>query len=153
MFGLIGRLFGSDNSINKSIDLVATGLDKIFYTKEEKAEDERQARAEGAKQFLKWMEATSGQNLTRRFIALTILFSWIAWYTSGVVLRITAIWVKDPVVHAKMAEASQIAIDMGMNFNTEISLIIGFYFAAPYMDKMISPVMKNLSRRADKNDK
>jgi len=36
--GLLGKIFGSDDAISKAADGIYNGVDKAFYTDEEKAE-------------------------------------------------------------------------------------------------------------------
>ena len=43
MGGLLGKLFGSDKVIGKAVDGVYNGVDKLFYTDEEKADNWRLA--------------------------------------------------------------------------------------------------------------
>ena len=47
MFSFIGKMFGSSKAGEKIIDGVTTGIDKLWYTDEEKAGDAAQAKREG----------------------------------------------------------------------------------------------------------
>ena len=75
MIGLIGetigKIFGTDKAAAALIDNVSTGLDKLVYTGEEKAADHAASVTEARKMVIKWLAATSGQNLARRVLALT----------------------------------------------------------------------------------
>ena len=63
-----GRLFGSDDIVEKTADGIYNGIDKIFFTDEEKAD----ASKLGFQLWIKAQEATQGQNIARRFIALLV---------------------------------------------------------------------------------
>ena len=70
---MLGWLFGGSKAADKTVDSLSNGIDKMFYTDEEKAD----GRQKGFDSFIKWQEATQPQNLARRLIALivTALFS------------------------------------------------------------------------------
>ena len=101
---LLGAIFGSA----KNTELVAAGLDKTFFTKEEKAD-----------YFLKYLAATQPQNLARRFIALAVVLLWC-------LLIVVAV-----VGYQFDSDYSLYIFDvLSDNVNTPFSIIIGFYFAA-----------------------
>ncbi|MFK5951326.1 MAG: hypothetical protein QM500_21435 [Methylococcales bacterium] len=80
----LGWLFGGSDAAGKTVDNISSGIDKMFYTDEEKAD----ARKQGFELFIEWQKATQPQNLARRLIALiiTVLYSVLiiagitAWY-------------------------------------------------------------------------
>ena len=37
--GILGKIFNTDKTIEKSIDVISNGFDKLVYTKEEQSED------------------------------------------------------------------------------------------------------------------
>lgn len=59
--GFLKALFPGADAANKVIDATTKGIDKLFYTAEEKADDKARAKREAAAMYIKWMEATSGQ--------------------------------------------------------------------------------------------
>ena len=74
MFGvsaLFGKLFGTEKATTALVENVSNGLDKMFYTDEEKALDGAKDRSEARSMLIKWMESTQGSNLARRCIALS----------------------------------------------------------------------------------
>jgi len=79
-----GWLFGGSEAAGKTVDNISSGIDKLFYTDEEKAD----AKKQGFELFIQWQKATQPQNLARRLIALiiTVLYSVLilsgiaAWY-------------------------------------------------------------------------
>jgi hypothetical protein len=65
-----GKIFGTENAINTTISAVKDGLDALVYTDEEKAGDAAKERTQARSMVVDWMQATQGQNLARRLIAL-----------------------------------------------------------------------------------
>ena len=144
MLGLLGKIFGSDKAIEKTIDSVSSGLDKLYYSDEEKADDARGARTEARTMIVKWMSATSGQNLARRLISLMITFTWLLMYISSMVGAIMASWADDP---AKWAESSKIVGDYAQGMNGPMMLILGFYFAAPHMGSIATKALDSFGKK------
>lgn len=68
----IKRLFGSADTVKTVIDGVYNGIDKTFFTDEEKAEF-GQKRNEW---LLQYMTATQPQNVARRVIAFIVVGTW-----------------------------------------------------------------------------
>jgi len=69
---MLGWLFGGSKAADKTVDGISSGIDKLVYTDEEKADASR----EGLKLWIKYQEATQPQNLARRLIALIIVGIW-----------------------------------------------------------------------------
>ena len=69
---IFGAIFGSPENTTKVVDGAFHGLDKLFYTDEEKADTAKEVRS----WFLKYLEASQPQNLARRFIAITVTLLW-----------------------------------------------------------------------------
>ena len=69
MKGFLGKIFGSDTVIEKVVDGAYNGVDKLFYTDEEKVDNWRLA-----------MKVYEPFKLDQRFIAMTIIPVWsLAW--------------------------------------------------------------------------
>lgn len=66
---MFGWLFGGSKAADKTVDSISNGIDKMFYTDEEKAD----ANKEAFKLFIEYQKATQPQNLARRLIALIII--------------------------------------------------------------------------------
>lgn len=104
---IFGRLFGSD----KVIDAGISGLDKMFYTSEEKAEDKLRA----ASWKIKMLGAYEPFKVAQRLLALTFAIPYaIAWFTTFCVS-----FSRDVTAQEKLlsGDISQI-----------VWTIIGFYF-------------------------
>lgn len=143
MWNFVGKLFGSEKVIEKGIDTVASGLDKLFYTDEEKADDGRKERSEARAMIIDWMKTTSGQNLARRLLALVITAVWLFMYLLSSALDLSVIWVTE---HADKLSASANSIgDRATEMNGAMMLILGFYFAAPHLGNIIPAAIERFS--------
>lgn len=112
---IFGSIFGSTKNTETIVDGAVSGLDKMFFTKEEKAE----ANQKLSDWYLKYLEATQPQNLARRFIAIIIVLLWAALILVGV-----GAYVID--VNFSMYVFDVLA-DVVMN---PFLMVMGFYFAA-----------------------
>ncbi|GAF70801.1 unnamed protein product [marine sediment metagenome] len=111
--GILRTIFGRPEDASKIIDGATKGLDKIFFTKEERAD----ANQKLSDWYLKYLEATSGQNVARRFIALVVVYLWAGLILLGVTSRYWSVELSDHIYH--------ILQDVVMN---PFLVIIGFYF-------------------------
>lgn len=142
-------MLGILNGSGEVAKLANTGLsliDKAFYTKEEQAADHRKANQELAMYTLKWLDASKGQNVARRVIALMIMTVWVTTYIAGVTLAVSAVFVA-PEMAAKLIEASGILKDSAENISAEVMLILGFYFATPHLAKFVEPIAERMRQK------
>ena len=134
MFNVLGKMFGSEKALDGIVKGVTKGLDALVYTDEEKANDAAAARTEARGMVIKWMEATQGQNLARRLLAVMITFIWLFMYVAAMVGSIIAVWVKETEA---WHESAQIIGDYAEQMNGAMMLILGFYFAAPHIGSIV----------------
>lgn len=144
--GFLGRLFGSPKALGETVKAVSGGLDKIFYTKQEKAEDAAKAITEGRDMIIKWMETTQGQNLARRLIALSITFVWLFMFISRMALPIAGIWVGSV---EKFEASANIIGDNIDQMTGAVMLILGFYFASPYLGQITNVAMNKFAKKKE----
>jgi hypothetical protein len=111
--GLLDKLFGSDKQLDKLTSGAVNGLDKIFFTKEEKAE----ANQKLSDWYLKYLEATQPQNLARRLIAIVVVSLWAFLIFFGVLM-----WKFD------VGWSTFIFSTLNNIVNNPFMIIIGFYF-------------------------
>ena len=112
---LLGAIFGSSKNTETIVDGAVSGLDKMFFTKEEKSE----ANAKLSEWYLRYLEASQPQNLARRFIAIIVVVLWSMMILFGVLT-----WRMD-------SEYSVFIFDTLRDIvNAPFMIIIGFYFAA-----------------------
>lgn len=136
-----GRIFGTEKALESAVDGVKKGLDALVYTDEEKAQDSAKERSEARSMIVGWMEATQGQNLSRRLISLVITGAWVSQYIMAQLVTIVAIWVQDPKVWRDTAE---VLYRGAANMDAAVMLILAFYFAAPHMGGIIEALMGKL---------
>ena len=141
--GVIGKLVGSDEAISKGVDAVVSGFDKLIYTGEEKAEDRAKSVTEARGMVIDWMKSTQGQNLARRLLAITITATWLFMYLLSTALDSIAPWI--PEISDKIVKSSEVIGDRAIQMNGAMMLILGFYFAAPHMDKIVGIAMNKFS--------
>jgi hypothetical protein len=134
----VGKIFGTDKAITSVIDNVSKGLDALVYTDEEKAEDAAKDRSDARGMVIKWMESTQGQNLARRLIALCIVVVWLLQYLCGMILSVVGIWMNNP---EKILASAEVIGIFAERMNGAVMLILGFYFAAPYMGSIVQGAM------------
>ena len=112
---ILGAIFGSSKNTETIVDGAVSGLDKMFFTKEEKSE----ANAKLSEWYLRYLEASQPQNLARRFIAIIVVVLWSMMILFGVLT-----WRMD-------SEYSVFIFDTLRDIvNAPFMIIIGFYFAA-----------------------
>jgi hypothetical protein len=115
MFNFFASLF-TPSTVEKVADGVYNGLDKAFFTDEEKSD----ASQKVLDWKLKWMEATAPQNVARRFIAIVVTLLWA--------LNVLIMLAARALGCMGYAEyALKVMVDV---VGTPFSIIVGFYFLA-----------------------
>jgi len=112
---ILGAIFGSSKNTETIVDNAVAGIDKMFYTAEEKAE----AGQKMSEWFLKYLAATQPQNLARRFIAIVVVLMWALLVLAGVIAY--------PLDKPLSEFIFRVLADVVMN---PFLIIMGFYFAA-----------------------
>ena len=112
---ILGAIFGSSKNTTTIVDGAVAGLDKMFFTKEEKSE----ANAKLGDWYLKYLSATQPQNLARRLIALVVVILWASLVLLGV------------AVYKFDSGFSMFIFDTLRDLvNEPFMIIMGFYFLA-----------------------
>ena len=110
-----GAIFGSSKNTETIINGAVAGMDKIVFTKEERAD----ANAKLGEWYLKYLEATQPQNLARRFIAIVVVGLWAVVVLLGIATNYFNVSFSDYVFNT-----------LSSVVNPPFMIIIGFYFAA-----------------------
>lgn len=110
---ILKRIFAGPTETNKIIDGAIAGLDKIVFTEEERADANRKM----GDWYLKYLQATEGQNLARRLIAVIVVCLWSALVVFGVAIRWISYDLSDFVF--------RVLVDIVMQ---PFTIVIGFYF-------------------------
>lgn len=109
------KIFGDDRERAKVVDGAIAGLDKMFFTDEERAEASQKLNA----WYIEYLKASQPQNLARRLIAVIVTVIWAL-----IVLFAVMVY---PLSESWSAAAYE-TLDKVVNRPFEI--IIGFYFLA-----------------------
>lgn len=123
MFSLIKSLFSS--APDKILDMasgVGNFIDEQQFTAEEKAEYNKKQ----LELFIKWQEATQGQNLARRLISVTIIAVFCTVFLTCVGLSIAGM---------KSEVTQVIEVAKAFSFGDITLAIIAFYFIKGGVDK------------------
>jgi len=145
---VLGNLFGTSKAAEKMVDHLSNGLDKLVYTDEEKAEARAKARSEALRTYSRWLEATTGSRLARRFLAFAFTGPWVLETTAATVLRAVAPWAGD--ARAKLlADSADALWAAAMQNNLLVGTILAFYFGGPVvMDSMKGAIVRWSERKA-----
>jgi hypothetical protein len=133
MSSFIGRLFGSSEAAESAVQGVVKGLDALVYTEEEKAGDAAVDRKDARNMFIEWYRANSGSNLARRFLAISVSSTWLFLYLLAAALDVAAVWAVSPDMAMRYLESSTAIGTRTSELAGPVMMILGFYFAAPYM--------------------
>lgn len=149
-----GKLFGSEKALSGIVDGVSSGLDKLVYTDEEKADAAAANRSEARQMVVQWMTATQGQNLSRRLIALAITGTWLGMYLTSVLCGMAAVFTNDngTVTAEKLLAVGDIAKDAAIDMNPAVMLILAFYFAAPHMAGIAEAVTQRFTAKVNNHE-
>ena len=145
MFGFIAKMFGSQKAGEKIIEGVSNGIDKLWYTDEEKAGDAAQAKREGMAVYMKWLESTSGSRIARRLLAVGAFSIWAIEHITAVVMRVLSNWFGDvTTVTGTGADAVSVTINKlslsadfltatALDMQTLVAVVFAFYFGGPVL--------------------
>lgn len=116
------RLWDSADTIQQGVDAVIKTGDALVYTEEEKAD----FKARVLEWLLKWQQATAGQNLARRLLALAITFVWLL---ETLVALVLVVWSALKPESKGIADAAAAAFAAATRMGLPVGMILTFYFA------------------------
>lgn len=152
---VLGKIFSTDKSVEKSIDALTQGLDKIWYTKEEKADAEElrwkarhDAQIKGQEMLISWIAASQGHNVARRWLTVNITTVWLLQLVLGMVFAIASVWASEP---DRLIATSGILQGYASEMGTIVMFIVLFYFAAPHMGQAIDVLLSRLGLKSGKD--
>tara|TARA_R110000796_G_scaffold6744_1_gene23616 strand:+ start:1790 stop:2251 length:462 start_codon:yes stop_codon:yes gene_type:complete len=152
MIRFFKRLFGSPEIVKESLGIIRDAGDALWYTDEEKAQDSAKRSVQADALLLAWIDSTQGQNLARRFLAIMLTGIWASMFLLGTIGDMAAPFLSLRF-DFKFMEAwreSSLAISTRTEQMTgAMMLILGFYFAAPHLDKIVGKAIEKFS--GDKN--
>lgn len=135
----LGKLFGTDAAAGKVIDNISAGVDKMFYTEEEKAGDNAAARTEGFAVYMEWLRGTSGSRVARRCLALGTFAIWSIEHLTAVTMRVASVWAEDP---GRLDAAAVYLTDVATENNTLVGVVFAFYFGGPVLVDASAAMLK-----------
>lgn len=138
---ILGKIFNTDKTIEKSIDVISNGFDKLVYTKEEQSEDFAKSVSEARKMLIDWVASSQGHRLSRRVIALAITFTWLFGFIFSYICSVVAIW-SDKT--EEWRQTAEVIMQGTATMQNIVLIIIGFYFAAPHLSDIVKPAVSNL---------
>lgn len=123
---LFGAIFGSSENTTTIVDGAVAGIDKMFFTDEERSD----ASAKLGEWYLRYLAATNPQNLARRLIAMVIVILWALLIVVTVIVKGLEMWLETVA-----AEGSQLFSEFVFAILVDVVMppflvIMGFYFAA-----------------------
>jgi len=158
MWGFIGKMFGSAKAGEKIIDGVTNGIDKLWYTSEEKAEDAAQAKREGMAVYMKWLESTSGSRIARRLLAVGAFSIWAIEHITAVVMRVLSGWFGDvttvtdgvSVTINKLEITAQYLTATAAEQQPLVAFVFAFYFGGPVLVDASANMLQKWAGTKDK---
>lgn len=130
--GILSKIFGSDDVINKAADGIYNGIDKLVYTNEEKAE----MRLKAAEQFLKLLKTYEPFKLAQRLLALTFAIPYIVvWVISAVLFVVGALV---PELSNAIDASKELAKMNNETLGTPVAIILAFYFSGGMLEGVVS---------------
>lgn len=122
---LLAAIFGSGENTKTVVDGAVHGLDKLFFTAEEKSE----ASARVAEWYLRYLAATQPQNLARRLIAMVIVVLWALLVVAGVVARAVEVSLSVTPTEGEELFSAFVFVVLADVVMNPFLMIMGFYFA------------------------
>lgn len=161
MFGFIAKMFGSQKAGEKIIDGVTNGIDKLWYTDEEKAGDAAQAKREGMAVYMKWLESTSGSRIARRLLAVGAFSIWAVEHITAVVMRVLSNWFGDvttvtdgvSVTINKLSLSADFLTATALQMQTLVAVVFAFYFGGPVLVDASANMLKKWAGTSEEKPK
>lgn len=130
--GFFSWLFGGSKSAETTVQSISNGIDKAFYTEEEKAD----AQAIKREWVLEYMKNTMPQGVARRFLAFIVGAIWLICILTYLILLLCS----------QTQTAELIIKATHENVTVPFEWVMGFYFAtwalkgaASIVDKLKKP--------------
>lgn len=128
--GFWGKLFGTE----KVIDGAIAGIDKAFYTAEEKAENG--IIVMGIKE--KLLKAYEPYKIAQRFLALIVAIPYMMVYLLSAGFYAYGLTIEDIETAKRMLEASKaLGVMNNDNLGTPFAIILGWYFTGGVIEGSI----------------
>lgn len=144
--GIFSRIFAGEDTIKTVVAAARDGLDALVYTEEEKAGDAAKDRAAARGMIVEWMNATSGQNLARRWLSIAITSVWLGQYVVAQIFTISTLWIFPVERRVAWRNTAELMAGFAEQMNGAVMLILAFYFAAPHMAQVVDVAMARFGK-------
>ena len=144
--GLFKRIFAGPETIKTVVEAARDGLDALVFTDEEKATEAAKERAEARGMVIRWMQGTSGQNLARRWLSVAITSVWLGQYLVAQIFTVSTLWIYPVERRVAWRETAELMAGYAEQMNGAVMLILGFYFAAPYLGQVVDNAMSRFGK-------
>lgn len=133
---ILSRLFGSD----KVIDAGIKGIDKAFYTKEERAEDEiKKINAR-----LLFLKAYEPFKVAQRFLALVLAIPFVSIHVITTIAWLTSLFVFRENIEAYefvVAQIAEVANTNNLTLGEPLLWVVVFYFAGGASEGVVNKAL------------
>ena len=116
------------------VDAAKDGIDKLFYTDEEKAEQGGKFYENWLKMLTLMIDTESIRSITRRYLAVSVIGVWLYLVVLG-----TAVFVFGGSEAEKPAE---FIFRVAKSMDWQVIAIIGFYFGPEMISRLLSNINK-----------
>ncbi len=131
-------LFKGKINVQKTIDTAASGIDKLFFTNEEKA-DVSKGIADAQLEYLKsTVDENSTRSITRRYLSLAIVFVFLVLIIAAVVIR------------GFDKDYAQFVFETAKELNTLVLMVAGFFFGGYMISTKVIDKLKNRKKDGKK---
>lgn len=137
MIKLLKRIFGDESIIKQAADGIYNGVDKSFYTDEEKAGG-----------FLDLLRAYEPFKLAQRLLMLVIIIPYSLVCLAGAGMLVTSGFV-DPALGKQVEESARVMLELMNDQLGDLALMVAvFYFGGGAAEGVVDRFKKKASTRS-----
>ena len=123
----ISKIFTGGVDINKALDIVSKGADKLVFTQEERA-DLNKETAEGLSQFIKdTASENTARSITRRYVAILVI---VVYLLISLVIIGIGIWSTQKALEL-------VKLTNELDLGTAFIAVIAFFFSSYMLKKFV----------------
>jgi len=123
----ISKIFTGGVDINKAIDVVSKGADKLVFTQEERA-DLNKETTEGLSQFIKdTASENTARSITRRYVAILVI---VVYLLISLVIIAIGIWSTQKALEL-------VKLTNELDLGTAFIAVIAFFFSSYMLKKFV----------------
>jgi len=123
----ISKIFTGGVDINKAIDVVSKGADKLVFTQEERAELNKET-TEGLSQFIKdTASENTARSITRRYVAILVI---VVYLLISLVIIGIGVWSTQKALEL-------VKLTNELDLGTAFIAVIAFFFSSYMLKKFV----------------